>query len=285
MSQPQPPPQDGQGDAATIVAAAAIALALIAVENQVRQDVHDAIDDALVTFAALLVVALALPGGAFATGTELMADKRVHAGLTQSLKTAQTKVAAAVVSGYAAGVQVALAKVTADLKDQGYDVPQSLPTGTTADTLTQDVATMFGHAQTDIANRVATAYDGVQGDNAPNARLLVSKQAVTNAGNALQQRAAAAAGTAVQQGSSDAQQTVYTDYENTFPGHLMKRWVTTSSNPCGMCDALNGTLMPISAEFDHNATTVDKDLRPVWGNLLGPPRHPNCRCQLELVTT
>lgn len=285
MTQPQQSPQQpDQGNAATIVGAAAIALALISVENQIRQEVHDAIDDALVAFAALLVVALAVPGGVFATGTELMADKRVHAGLVKYLNTAQVKVTAAVAAGYAAGAQVALAKLTADLKDQGYDVPADMPPlGTMSDTLTADVATMFGHAQTDIANRVAQAYDGVQGDNAPNARLVVTKQAVTKAGGVLQQRAAAAAGTSVQQGSGDAQQAIFTAYENTYPGHLMKQWVVTSHNPCGMCEALNGTMVAISAEFDYEATTVDKDLRPVWHNLLAPPRHPNCRCQLQLV--
>jgi hypothetical protein len=69
-----------------------------------------------------------------------------------------------------------------------------------------------------------------------------------------------------------------------IPG-LMKRWRTTSTQPCGMCEALDGTMVGINGEFDHQATTDPRDLRPVWRNLAGPPRHPNCRCRLELVHT
>jgi hypothetical protein len=65
----------------------------------------------------------------------------------------------------------------------------------------------------------------------------------------------------------------------------MKRWIVTSNDPCGMCEALDGTMVGVNGEFDHNATTSEKDYRRVWRNLLGPPRHPNCRCRLELVVT
>lgn len=285
MTQPQQSAQQPvQGNTATVVATAAIALALIAVEAQTRQQVQDDISDAMATFIALLIVALATPALAITTGTELLSVAFVHEGLTTALSTAKTKVTTTVRTGYAAGAQVAQAKVSAELTTHGYTAPDALPElGTIEDALVQDIDTMFGHAQTDIQNSVRTAYDSTTGDDR---RALAVKKAADAAETTLQNRAAASAGTAVQRGAADAQQALYNDYQvSTGVGGLMKRWRVTSTNPCGMCQALDGTLVGVNAEFDHNATTVAQDLRPVWRNLLAPPRHPNCRCQLELVRT
>lgn len=286
MTQPdpqQPPPADSS-HLGTVVAAAAIALALIAVEARVRQDVEDDIRNALIAFSALLVAALATPGVVIKSGAELLGQPAVHAGLLKSIDTAKTGVAASVRSGYAAGTQVALSKVRQDLATQGYQVGDLPELDDNLDMMLHDIDTMFGHGQSDIANRVSDAINGIQGPDANAARTLVVGKAVDAAAAALQQRAAAAAASAVQHGSSDAQQALFNEYQNASGRRLLKRWVTTSITPCGMCEALNGSTVGVNAEFDHTATTVDQDLRPVWRDLLGPPRHPNCRCQLELVT-
>jgi hypothetical protein len=277
----QPADTGGSGQ---IIAAAAVGLALITLEQQVRQQVHDSIADAFTTLAAAAVVAASTAPGTVLTGLALLSLPAFHAALVAAVTRAREDTAASVHAAYAAAAQIALTKVTADLAHDDYTVPGVLPElGDTIDRILADVDTMFGHAQTDVQNTLHAAYDKA---STSEARTVAVDQAVHDAEARLQQRAAAAASTATHKGSTDAEQAIYNEYQNSTgtPG-LMKRWRTTSNNPCGMCDALNGTMVGVNAEFDHNATTVDKDLRPVWRNLLGPPRHPNCRCQLELVKT
>lgn len=279
---PTTPPQ--QSHTGAIIAVAAVGLALVAVEARVRHQVEDDITTALAAFTVLLLAVLATPGVVIATGVQLMADPTVHAGLVKTITATKASVTASIETGYAAAAQVAHTKATADLAHDDYQVPTDLPpVDPSIDQIVQDLDAMFGHAQTDITNTVIAGFDGVQGSDADPARRLVAGKAVEQATARLQQRAAAAAGTAVNQGASDTQQGIYTQYQNSTGRVLGKRWVTTSATPCGMCEELNGSIVVVSAEFDHQATTNDKDLRPVWRTLYGPPRHPNCRCQLELV--
>ena len=276
-----------QGDTGKIIAGATLGLALIAVETRVRQEVDDDIQAALQGIADVAVVTASTAPASVITGVGLLSLASLSQAITHNLAAARESVAASIQAGYAAAAQVALIKLTADLQHEGYDVPSVLPElGDTIDVILRDVDTMFGHAQTDLQNAIAAAFDGIQGPDAQSARLLAIKQAVTMAGARLANRAAAAAGTAVQQGATDAQQAIYSEFQSRIgiPG-LMKRWVVTSITPCGMCAALDGTMVGINAQFDHNATVSEKDYRPVWRNLLAPPRHPNCRCQVELVKT
>lgn len=282
MTQPQTTDQ-GNGQ---VLAAAAIALALIAVEARVRQDVQDAIATAYKTLAAAAVIVASTAPATVITGLGLLSLPAMHKALLDNLNQARQQVTTTIRTGYTGAAQVALSKITADLAPD-YQVPADLPDlGTALSSINADVDTMFGHAQTQLQQTIADAFDGIHGDNPGPARVVAINQAITNDQNSLQNRAAAAAGTAVQRGSTDTQQAIYNEYQTQTgtPG-LMKRWKTTSTDPCGMCAALNGTMVGINAEFDYRATDVDKDLRPVWKNLLGPPRHPNCRCQLELVKT
>lgn len=280
-------PVTDQSQAGQIIAAAAIGLALIAVEQQTRQNVEDAIQAAFVTLAAAGVLAASTAPATVITGIGLLSLASFAGRITTILDDARDKVTAAVQAGYTAGAQVARTQLADDLAQYGFTVPNELPTlGTNLDRLIADVDTMFGHSKTDLASGIAAAFDGVTGDNPTPGRVVAINDAVNATGDRLRQRAQAAAATAVHQGSTDAQQAIYTQLQNDtgIPG-LMKRWRTTSNDPCGMCEALNGTLVGINAEFDAQATTDDKDLRRPWRTMLGPPRHPNCRCQLELVAT
>jgi len=93
--------------------------------------------------------------------------------------------------------------------------------------------------------------------------------------------------------------------------HLGKMWVSLlKPTTCRWCRALHGTVVPLGAEFDHGEPheTPHHKLRhvrtpagerhfhrqigapiifsyppKVWGQLLGPPRHPGCECRIELV--
>jgi hypothetical protein len=278
----QPATTDSGGG--NVLATAAVGLALIAIEAQTRHQVDQAIADAYTTLGAAAVTVAATAPASVITGIGLLSLLTFHKSLTTNLDQARQSIRDAITTGYHAAANATLANLQAEL---GEHAPDTLPElGNNLDRLLADVDTLIGHGQTDLANTIAAAFDGIQGDNPGAARIIAIRQAVTNSQARTAQRAQAAAAVAVQAGAADTEQAVYNHFQNEagIPG-LMKRWIVTSADPCGMCEALNGTLVGVNAEFDHNATTNDKDYRRVWRNLLGPPRHPNCRCRLELVTT
>jgi hypothetical protein len=93
--------------------------------------------------------------------------------------------------------------------------------------------------------------------------------------------------------------------------HVMKRWRSKKSpRTCHWCWELDGTTIPLEDEFPHGVVHEFPHARlrhvrtpagarhfhrpigapiiftfppSVWGKLLGPPRHPQCECWLELV--
>lgn len=276
MTQPADQPADQGVTAEQVIAASVIGLALIAVEARVRQDVEDTIAALYKGLAAAALLAASSAPGTVLTGLALISLGSFHSSTTSLFNTARLRVRTSVSSGYTAASQVAYNHT----KDQlGDDAPTSIPElGDTLNIILQDIDTMFGNAQTGFQNTVATQFQS----NNPAA---IGQDILDSDGN-LNVRTQAAASTAVHQGANDTLQALFNEYQlhAGVPG-LMKRWNVTSSDPCGMCAALDGTLVGINAEFDHNATDNDKDYRRVWRNLLGPPRHPNCRCQLELVHT
>ncbi len=278
MTQPQVAPAE-QSDAGAIIAVAAIGLALVAIEARVRQEVEDAIAAAATAIGVALAAILAAPPVTL-IGITLIADPRVYAALTGKLAAARRRSKEAVASGYHGAAAVALARSRRDFADDNIELPE-LP-----DTLTRldaDLDTMFRHAEGDIANSVRLAFDGVQGDDAAVVRPVVVDQALQQAAARLQRRAAASAGVAVHRAASDAQQAIWLQQQMNADTVYRKRWVAASAQPCGMCRALHGSIVALDAEFDHNAASDDRDWRPVWRGLQGPPRHPDCRCQLELV--
>lgn len=284
MSQPQqtaqPPSSSGP-----IVASAAIGLALVAVEARVQQQIEDDVQQALETIASLLIIAMAV--GVVVTGTELLSRRDVHSGSVRAWDSARASTRSVVQAGYDAGGQVALAKARRDMKAVGHEVPPELPQlGGAIDQILADIDSAYGHAQTDLQNTVRDAFDGVQGPDADAARKLTVRKAVEQAGARLAQRLRAAGATAVYQGSSDAQNAIYDNFVKTNPYiRVRKVWRATASDPCAMCEALDGTSVDVGMQFDHEAGSDSRDWRPVWRDLLGPPRHPHCRCQLELVAT
>lgn len=60
------------------------------------------------------------------------------------------------------------------------------------------------------------------------------------------------------------------------------KWVANiDDRTCSACRALNGTVVPIGAEFDRQAGGLTTR---VYRDLIAPPRHPNCRCKLVPVS-
>lgn len=266
-------PAEEQGNTGKIVAAAAIGLALIAIEQQVRDQVETTVSALYKGLAAAGVLAASTGP---ATGLALIALGTFHHAMTSLFSTARLKTRTAISTGYASASQVAFKHAQDELGD---DAPTAIPElGDNLDVILGDIDTMFGHAQTDFQATVASRFD-------PDDHAALIDVILGNDGD-LKVRAQAAAGTAVQSGANDTLQAIYNDLQlhGGVPG-LMKRWRVTSSTPCGMCAALDGTMVGVNAEFDHNAGDDTNDHRRVWRNLLAPPRHPNCRCQLELVRT
>lgn len=269
----QPP---DQGNTGKVIATAALGLALIHIEQQVRDQIDTTISALYKGLAATALFAASTAPGTVLTGLALISLDLFHRTTTIWFDTAHHKTRAAISTGYAAASHVAFSHAKDELGD---DAPGSLPElGNNLDVILRDVDTMFGHARTAFQNTVAAQFDPDDPD--------ALRALILDADTDLRGRAQAAGSTAVHAGSNDTLQTLYTDLQlhGGEPG-LMKRWHTTSATPCGMCAALDGTMVGVNAEFDHNATSNDKDLRRVWRNLLSPPRHPNCRCQLELVRT
>lgn len=281
MTQPAEPQEDGSGQ---IIATAAITLALITLESRVRQEVEDDITAAFKAIAATAVVAASAAPAPVMTGIALVSMASLHHAITSKLFAARENVAASIEAGYSAAAQLAHTKLAAEF-DDNYHVGGTLPElGDNIDRLLTDVDTMFGHAHTDIRDNIIAAYDGITGDDPTAARVVAVKQSLTDSEARLHQRAQAAATVAVHKGANDAQQAIFTQYQtDTHVTGLLKRWVTTSNEPCGMCRALNGTTVGVNADFDAAATTLDKDWRQPWRGMQTPPRHPNCRCQLQLI--
>lgn len=64
-----------------------------------------------------------------------------------------------------------------------------------------------------------------------------------------------------------------------FKAGLRKMWVAVlDAHTCSHCRALHGMVLDPKEEFPENAGKLR--LRAYRGKLLGPPRHPNCRCIL-----
>jgi hypothetical protein len=88
------------------------------------------------------------------------------------------------------------------------------------------------------------------------------------------------AGVAAQRGYTDAMISAYTELAD-FGFRLRKVWLANfiGNTPCDHCRALHGTEVGLHEEFP----TSNNRLK-VYGDLLGPPRHPRCRCYLAILT-
>lgn len=86
------------------------------------------------------------------------------------------------------------------------------------------------------------------------------------------------AGVAAQRGYTDATVAGYSELED-FGFRLRKIWLANfvNNDPCLHCRALHGTEVGLNEQFPAGA-----DLK-VYGNLLGPPRHPRCQCYLVVL--
>lgn len=221
-----------------------------------------------------------------ATGHELVSRNDVHTALTGALAASQEQSADTTSSGYKAATALALLAMWLLMRQHSDE--QSKPAmpelGGMLAGILGDIVRAYGIALIGIQNRVRASYDTVSGAKATPARILVARAAVDKEMRLLANRLRAAGTVAVHQGYSDAQEALAAAYGLNHPQlSITKTWRTTSVVPCPSCKALNGTTLPLGQEFDRTATSEAKFKPPaVYGNLLGPPRHPRCRCRLVL---
>lgn len=263
----------------------ALALALLAVEVRARAAIVEQIEKALTNYAGYLAAVIADTD--ITNGTALLSRADLHQALTMLLGAAQRNVSDSIRTAYTAAVQVARTETVATMNALGHEVGDDLgDLGGTLAALLLDIQNAFGHAQTELQNNIRDAFDGVTGTDPKAARTVATNQAVRNAMARLRLRAVTTGTTAVHQGARDAQTAVFRRYSD-MHGYatVKKRWIVTSKTPCGMCAALHGTVADLNDEFDRTATRDGTPLRRVYLDLQGPPRHPNCRCQIELVVS
>jgi len=86
------------------------------------------------------------------------------------------------------------------------------------------------------------------------------------------------AGVAAQRGYTDQTIASYTELED-FGLELRKYWVANFVNntPCPACTRLHGTAVGL-----HEMFRTETGEPGVYRDLIGPPRHPNCKCRLYI---
>lgn len=87
------------------------------------------------------------------------------------------------------------------------------------------------------------------------------------------------AGVAAQRGYTDQLIEAYTELED-FGFQLRKVWLANLVNntPCDHCRSLHGTEVALHENFPLGTPGMK-----VYGDLIGPPRHPRCRCYLAIL--
>jgi hypothetical protein len=259
---------------------------LLRIENRVRTQTRKRLTDITNHYGAVLGAHLRTTTAI--SGTEVLSNPDMHRALTTILDGAQASIENTVRAAYQAGGAAARRSARTDLAQYRYTVPEKTnDDGDYLIAILASVSLAFAVALTDIQDSVRAAYDAITGPAAAATRILATHAAIDRAIRRLGVRVVAGAVVAVHRGYTDTQNTIYRTYNDAHPSvKLNKQWRTTSTHPCPACKALDGATVAIDAEFDRTATT-DPDHRPppVFRNLLGPPRHPNCRCRLIYVAT
>ena len=257
--------------------------ALLTIEGRLRRQLGRRLEQAVTHLGGYL--GSVIKANPALTGLELMSRPDVHKALLTALGGTQSTVESTIRAGYAAARSVARASASRELAAQDYQVPTEIPDRDAyLVAVLAAVALAFSAASDDIQTSVRTAYDGATGTLATAARILIVRQALHRAVRRLGVRVNASAVVALHRGHTDAMLAIYDAYRAAHPSQtLYKTWQTGSADPCPACRALNGQSVPVDAEFDRTLTAdPTRPPPPVHRDLLGPPRHPNCRCRITI---
>ncbi len=193
---------------------------------------------------------------------------------------------------YQASMRLARSGLVAVYRDMGYEAPavDLWPSGY-LDAVLADVDRAFDQAKTNILGLASAAYNGVHAPasyhQTPGGVTNVPKElgrlraravagAIDKALQVLNASVLASVSVLVTRAQGAIREDSFTQFAAQHPMlRLGKKWTTTSGDPCDMCLALEGTILPLNGEFSHTATVGRPAIR-VYRDLQSPPRHPNC---------
>ncbi len=135
--------------------------------------------------------------------------------------------------------------------------------------------------QPEIADQLVADFVRGQAEVSAAAGPVTTEAAASELAATLQRRAEIASDAALYNGRSAAMRDTFERAESRMPVAVHKMWVARfdlATPPCPLCVRLHGTHVALGAEFP----VLDTEPLPYGGHLLGPPRHPNCRCHLVL---
>lgn len=219
--------------------------------------------------------------------------------LDTELHDTHVKLASLATASYQASMRLARSKLEQEYAHLGYEPPavELWPSGYLTGVLA-DLDRAMDDAKTDILNLASAAYRGVSTPASYHQRpggvanvtrelgrlrALAVAAAVNVAMQRLDLRVRGVMSVLVTKGQSEIQLDSYEQFGREHPTlRLGKQWQTTSDHPCDMCQALEGTVIGLDQQFSHTATIGRKPIA-VFRDLYGPPRHPQCQCELVLV--
>jgi hypothetical protein len=258
---------------------------LIALEESASKAAAEAFRSSVANFITQVnLVAINNPD---MTADQVLARPDVKESLQVSLREAQDASWAAILEGAQAAAKLAESSSEAELKslgldDSGLDWIESSFQSSIKEDLARNYKLLSATVQQKVRDGFALPVNVEGSSNQPKAaatrRTFAASTLVERSAQALSNRAAASASSLVNRS--------YTDYQllKAPPGSY-KMWVANfqrANSPCLTCAALHGTTIPLQEEFDPEMSFESKP-PAIYQNLLGPPRHPNCRCRIVIV--
>lgn len=209
---------------------------------------------------------------------EALAAMPVHSMVRSALSPYQEQARESVRQAFAAGRSLGLQAVVDEMSLLGVEYEyQSI----SADALTaalRDLDASFRKVERDLERSILRIWND-PGPVSQARRLRLISQEISTAAQAMSKRAALSAQYVTNRAYTDAQTSVRTD------APVRKMWVANfaAGPPCLTCSALHGATVALNEEFSHTQSFATNPPR-VYQDLQGPPRHPNCRCRVVLVT-
>lgn len=243
-----------------------------------------------------------------ATNSDTVVDELLRRGETHDAVDRQVTMLGSLVDTYVRSAHSSAAKLGAlearrQARALGVETPLTPVPAPVRDDFLDEVLSRVDGAlrvfRTELREAVQDAYHGVapsvlagpptpqQRSELAAARTVVVRQAALQASRRLGVRLGLSATTAARRSYVDAEQRVFGALPGALPGLVpRKRWLATGPNPCPACLALHGTEIGLGEEFDAQAGASESFRPPaVFFDLQGPPRHPSCRCSLNVVFT
>lgn len=269
---------------------------LAGVEDAVSRGVAEQVEGLIKDwFAYARLVAVNNPGHPPAL---IFGRPDVNAFWNQTRDQALGTMRSALVQGFAHGAQMGTDHAAAALKAAGIDPTGIDPGGRFIQSALTDFAARLDQGREQIVGSVTSAYaqvgpvlsyqQGGASTNVPHdtaiARWDAARTQADKTARATGRSAADHSRYAAHEGYSQAQ------LAQVPAGMAVKKmWVANFAQdpkrgPCLTCIALHGTVVGLHEQFPHGLTYAKKPLGVYQGVLAGPPRHPNCRCRLVLIT-